>query len=102
LTEEKPSVDCIEQIDDLYVPHMPKFEHVVIVDIVVYILGYSSLVSEPEPKPTFYDQPTQKYMPYHHPHHKSQRNDNHAFRYLQKTHEIHSCGPVSTTRIDYG
>jgi hypothetical protein len=32
----------------------------------------STPVSEPDPDPTSSDQPTQKYVPYHHPHHKNQ------------------------------
>jgi hypothetical protein len=63
---------------------------------------YSTLVREPNPEPASSNQPTQIYIPYHHPHHKSQRNGNHCFISLQKRCERHNCGPVSTTRIDFG
>jgi hypothetical protein len=35
------------------------------------ICRFSTPVSEPDPEPTSSDQPTQKYVPYHHPHHKN-------------------------------
>jgi hypothetical protein len=100
--EEQPIVDCAEHIDELHVPHMPEFEHVVTDDIVVDMSGCSTHVSELDPEPTSSSSNTKKYVPYHHPHHKNRRNGNHAFRYLQKRHENINCGPVSTTRIDCG
>jgi hypothetical protein len=47
---------------------MEKFEHTD--DIVADMLGCSTFVSEREPDPTSFDKLVQKYMPYHHPHHK--------------------------------
>jgi hypothetical protein len=65
--------------------------HVVTNDIVVDMSGCSTLASEPSLEPTFSDQPTQKFMHCHHPHHKNQRNGNHAFKYLQKRRERQNC-----------
>jgi hypothetical protein len=62
---------------------MTEFEHTITDDIIVAMLNRSNPVSEPDQEPTSYDQPTQKSMPYHHPHHKN-------------------CGLVLTTRIDCG
>jgi hypothetical protein len=100
--EEKPIVDCVEHIDELHVTHMPEFEHVITYDIVVDMLGFSTPVSEPKPKPTSSNQIAQKYMPYNIYHHKNRRNGNHTFKYLQKRHERQNCGPLLTTRIDCG
>jgi hypothetical protein len=88
LPEEKPTVDCAKQIDELFVPHMAEFEYT---DDIVVNMSCSTPVSEPNPEPTSSDQPTQKIVPYHHPHYKNQRNGNHAFRSLQKRRERHNC-----------
>jgi hypothetical protein len=69
--KEQPTIDCVEQIDELHAPHMPIIENVVTNDIVVDIPGCSTSSSEPNPESTSYDQTTQKYVPYHHPHHKN-------------------------------
>jgi hypothetical protein len=69
----------LNNIDELHVPHMSEFEHVVTYDIVVDMLGCSTPIREPELEPTSFDHPTQKYVPYHHPHHKNRRNAIHAF-----------------------
>jgi hypothetical protein len=50
---------------------MPEFENTVTDDIVVDMLNYSILVSKSDPEPASSDQPSQKSMPYHHPHHKN-------------------------------
>jgi len=50
---------------------MPEFEHAFIDYIVVDMSGCYTLVSEPNPKLNSYDHPTQKFVPYHHPHHKN-------------------------------
>jgi hypothetical protein len=55
--EEKPIVDCVENIDELPIPHMPKFEHVVTNDIVVDMSIYTP-ISEPKPKNTYSDKRT--------------------------------------------
>jgi hypothetical protein len=81
---------------------MPTFDHVVKNDIVVDMSGCSTHVSEPNHDLTSSDQPLQKYVPYHHPHHKNRRNGNHAFISLQKRCESQNCGLVSTTKIDCG
>jgi hypothetical protein len=87
LLEEKPIIDCVEQIDEFYVPHMPEFENIVADDIVVDMSGFSTPVSEPKPEPTSFDKPTHKCVPYRHPRHTHRRNGNHAFKTLQKRRE---------------
>jgi hypothetical protein len=56
--KEQPIVDCVEHIDELVIPNTPKFEYVVIDDIVADMPGCSTLVSELDPDPTSFDQPT--------------------------------------------
>jgi hypothetical protein len=46
------------------------------------MIGFSTLVNELEPNLTSSDQPTHKCIQYHHPQHKSRRNDNNTFKYL--------------------
>jgi hypothetical protein len=62
----------------------------------------STPVSETNPEPTSSNHPTQNLVPCHLPHHKNRRNGNRAFRSLQKRRERHNCGPMTTTRIDFG
>jgi hypothetical protein len=50
---------------------MVKFEHTN--DIVANMSGCSTPLSEPDLKTTSSDQPMQKIVPYHHPHHKNRR-----------------------------
>jgi len=64
-------VDHVKRIYDLFIPHMIEFEHDVTNEIVLDMSGFSTPVSEPNPKPTSSDYPTQKYIPYHHHHHKN-------------------------------
>jgi len=53
--EEKPTIDCDKLIDEL---------------------DFSTPISEPDPNPTSSNQPTQKFFPYHHPHHKIEGMEN--------------------------
>ena len=43
-TEEKPTIDCVEQIDDMVAPNRPKPDNVVAYYIVVGVQGCSTLV----------------------------------------------------------
>ena len=67
MPKEKPIVDCAKHIDEFHVPHMEEFEHRN--DTIVDMLGVSTPVTEPNPKPSSSDYTSQKYFPYHHPHH---------------------------------
>ena len=80
--EEQPTIDCVEQIDELHAPHTLAIEHVVTNDIVVDMSNCSTHVSEPNHAPTSFNQRVKKYIPYHHPHHKNQRNGNQVFKSL--------------------
>jgi hypothetical protein len=52
LPKEQPIVECVEHIDDLFVPHMAEFEHT---NDIVVDMSSSTLVSKLDPKPTSSD-----------------------------------------------
>jgi hypothetical protein len=89
-----------KSIDDMVAPNMLESETIVVDEIVVDILGCSTIESTLDPKPISLDQPTQPSVPYHHPHHRI--NENHAFIYLPKIRERQNRGPVPTIRINCG